>query len=122
MASSGFDEGILRGSIHLRIGPLFSMVRTILSLFFDFVILSENYNFGGLDTWLKTAQSLNNAEIDKACAAIRRDYSAIQNSIIFREYTNGPVEGKNTKTKFIKRTMFGRSHFDTLRTKILYTC
>lgn len=97
----------------------FPTVRTILSLFFDFVILSENYNLSGLDTWLKTAQALNNAEIDKACAAIRRDYPAIQNSIIFREYTNGPVEGKNTKTKFIKRTMFGRSHFDTLRTKIL---
>lgn len=97
----------------------FPVVRKTLSLFFDFVILSESYDLVGLDTWLKAADSMNNSEISKACATIRRDYSAIQNSIIFREYSNGPVEGKNTKTKYIKRIMFGRCGFDVLRKKIL---
>lgn len=91
----------------------------MLSLFFDFVIISKNYDLLGLDKWLRDARFLHNTEIDKVCAAVERNYTAIQNSIIFRKYTNGPVEGKNTKTKFIKRIMFGRSGFNILREKIL---
>ncbi|MCT2909880.1 hypothetical protein EFT87_14680 [Schleiferilactobacillus harbinensis] len=97
----------------------YPLVKTILSLFFDFLLLCESYGLEALDHWLDNAAALNDPYVNKACAAIQRDYDAIQNSIIFREYSNGPMEGKNTKTKFVKRQMFGRMSFDVLRIKML---
>ena len=34
-------------------------------------------------------------------------------------YSNGPIEGANTKVKFLKRQMYGRAGFDLLRQRIL---
>ncbi|MGK8503650.1 transposase [Nocardia asiatica] len=34
-------------------------------------------------------------------------------------YSNGPIEGVNTKTKLIKRRMYGRASFELLRHRIL---
>ncbi len=34
-------------------------------------------------------------------------------------YSNGPVEGKINKLKYIKRSMYGRSHFPLLRQRVL---
>ncbi len=34
-------------------------------------------------------------------------------------YSNGPVEGKINKLKYIKRSMYGRSGFPLLRQKVL---
>ncbi|MEU2258478.1 transposase [Nocardia xishanensis] len=34
-------------------------------------------------------------------------------------YSNGPIEGVNTKTKLIKRQMYGRAGFPLLRHRIL---
>lgn len=97
----------------------FPLIKQILTFFFDFIDLSENYDLLGLDTWLKNVTALQNSYLNKACAAVQRDYTTIQNSIIFREYSNGPIEGKNTKTKFIKRGMFGRSSFNIIKRKML---
>lgn len=98
---------------------LYPEVRTLLTLFFDFVEISRNFDLVGLDNWLSKAKSFRNSAIDLAIKAILRDYEAIQNPIIFREYSNGPVEGKNTRLKLIKRGMFGRNQFDILRRKML---
>jgi transposase len=34
-------------------------------------------------------------------------------------YSNGPMEGANTKVKFLKRQMYGRAGFPLLRQRIL---
>jgi len=34
-------------------------------------------------------------------------------------YSNGPVEGKINKLKFMKRSMYGRAGFPLLRQKVL---
>ncbi|MDQ3523416.1 MAG: transposase, partial [Gemmatimonadota bacterium] len=36
------------------------------------------------------------------------------------EWSNGPVEGKITKLKLVKRSMYGRANFDLLRKRVLY--
>ncbi|RRG02075.1 MAG: hypothetical protein DUD34_09830 [Lactobacillus sp.] len=95
------------------------LVKKLLSLFFDFLLLCKQTNVTALKTWLVRARSLHDRSINAACASIKRDYQAILNSIKFPTYSNGPVEGKNTKTKLIKRSMFGRSSFVVLKNKML---
>jgi hypothetical protein len=97
----------------------YPMVKTLLSWFCDFWALSEYGQPTDLYRWLAKVTRMHNRWITAAYTSIKRDEPAIVNSLIFRQYSNGPVEGKNTKTKLVKRGMFGRCNFNTLRTKLL---
>jgi len=49
---------------------------------------------------------------------VKRDYEAVLNAVKL-DYSNGLAEGKVNKLKLIKRIMYGRCKFSTLRNKVL---
>lgn len=49
---------------------------------------------------------------------LRMDLPAIVAGLTM-PYSNGPIEGANTKVKFLKRQMYGRASFALLRQRIL---
>lgn len=53
-----------------------------------------------------------------ALNGLERDYNAVINTIQL-PYSNGLAEGMINKLKMIKRVMYGRCYFDTLRSKVL---
>lgn len=71
------------------------------------------------DQWIKVVQRLNNKHLNSFLNGLNRDKDAIQNALIFPELSNGLAEGKINKGKKIKRMMFGRCHFQTLKMKVL---
>lgn len=71
-----------------------------------------------LDSWIQRAKSLKIRELDSFIEGVKRDYDAIFNAIKF-DYSNGLAEGKINKLKLIKRIMYGRCLFSTLRNKTL---
>ena len=103
----------------VKLFKYYPVVKEILTYLFDLYDLTEGRSSESLDRWLKRAASLHNKSLDAAVASIKRDKEAIQNSIQYQQYSNGVVEGKNTKIKLIKRIMFGRCSFSTLKTKVL---
>ena len=68
--------------------------------------------------WLDKAKALKIPEINSFVEGVRRDYEAVFNAIKF-EYNNGLAEGKVNKLKVIKRIMYGRCSFSTLKNKTL---
>ena len=50
---------------------------------------------------------------------LRRDIDAIENAVAY-EYSNGFVEGTNSRLKMIKRTMYGRCGKRLLEAKLRY--
>lgn len=66
-------------------------------------------------------EKVNNSETSNYISTknIQKELDAVLNNIQYPEYSNGLVEGKNTKVKYIKRSMFGRCGFDLLRKKVL---
>ncbi|WP_159928933.1 MULTISPECIES: transposase [Nocardia] len=54
-------------------------------------------------------------ELDPFLRGLDQDHDAA----VARPYSNGPIEGVNTKTKLIKRQMYGRANFQLLRHRIL---
>jgi len=72
----------------------------------------------GLASWLNKAQDLKIREIKSFVDGVKRDYEAVFNAIKF-DYSNGLAEGKVNKLKLIKRIMYGRCWFSTLRNKVL---
>ena len=49
---------------------------------------------------------------------IKRDKVAVKNAIYY-DYNNGLAEGSVNKIKVIKRIMYGRCNFNTLKNKVL---
>jgi transposase len=76
---------------------------------------------GRLDDWLAAAEaSPGQPELASFANGIRRDYQAVRNALTL-EWSSGPVEGLNTRTKLLERQMYGRASFPLLRKRILLT-
>ncbi|HEX9538356.1 MAG TPA: transposase, partial [Streptosporangiaceae bacterium] len=74
-----------------------------------------------LDAWLD-AVTADPAQPDLHSFAngIRHDYQAVRNGLTL-QWNSGRVEGLNTRTKLLKRQMYGRAAFPLLRKRILLT-
>ncbi|WP_235715182.1 transposase, partial [Acetivibrio thermocellus] len=84
----------------------------------EFKSMLTDKNIDALDKWMEGAKNLNIPEINSFINVIERDMEAVRNAIKY-EYSNGLVEGYINKLKVIKRIMYGRCSFETLKTKIL---
>lgn len=71
-----------------------------------------------LESWIQEAELVQISEVNSYINGLRSDISAVKNAIIY-DYSNGLAEGSVNKLKVIKRVMYGRSSFDTLKAKLL---
>jgi transposase len=72
-----------------------------------------------LDGWLATAEAdPAQPELHAFAAGIRMDHDAVRNALT-QPWSSGRVEGLNTRTKLLKRQMYGRASFPLLRKRIL---
>jgi transposase len=84
-------------------------------------ILTGRQGKDALDAWLATAEaSPGQPELASFAHGIRLDYQAVANGLTL-PWSSGLVEGLNTRTKLIKRQMYGRANFRLLRKRILAT-
>ncbi|MDR1617214.1 MAG: ISL3 family transposase [Syntrophomonadaceae bacterium] len=95
--------------------PCFKQVHTLV---WAFKSLLDSKDPSGLEPWLENAKSLNIREIKSFTEGILRDFTAVKNAIAF-QHSNGLAEGSVNKLKVIKRVMYGRCRFETLRIKML---
>jgi transposase len=52
------------------------------------------------------------------CKGIKADLAAVA-AALTEPWSNGQVEGQNTKLKLVKRQMYGRARLDLLRARLL---
>lgn len=96
-----------------------SKILEIIQLVAIFREILSDCSLDALDQWIVVVQRLNNKHLNSFLNGLNRDKDAIQNALIFPELSNGLAEGKINKLKKIKRMMFGRCHFQTLKMKVL---
>jgi transposase len=74
-----------------------------------------------LDTWLAAVDAdPGQPDLHSFTTGIRQDYAAVRNGLTL-PWSSGLVEGLNTRTKLLKRQMYGRAAFPLLRKRILLT-
>jgi transposase len=95
--------------------PTFEKVYNIIWNFKD-MLTSKNAD--NLQTWINNAYSLQIREITSFINGLKQDIEAVHNAIKY-DYSNGLAEGSVNKLKVIKRIMYGRCSFETLRIKTL---
>jgi hypothetical protein len=71
-----------------------------------------------LDSWIMQVRAAGLGELEPFLAGLEQDRDAATAGLT-ESYNNGPTEGINTKTKLIKRQMYGRAGFSLLRHRIL---
>lgn len=57
-------------------------------------------------------------EIQSFAKGLNRDIDAVENAVTY-DFSNGFVEGTNSKLKMVKRTMYGRCNISLLRAKMM---
>ena len=74
-----------------------------------------------LDAWMAAVGAdPGQPELHSFATGIRQDEQAVRNALTL-PWSSGLVEGLNTRTKLIKRQMYGRATFPLLRKRILLT-
>ena len=90
----------------------------IISLVTEFKKLIFDKKVSELESWIEEAMSIGISGINSFVNGLQRDLTAVKNAIIY-DYSNGLAEGSINKLKVIKRVMYGRCNFETLRKKVL---
>lgn len=93
------------------LGKVYQMLRGFYELIFSKRVEK-------LESWMEETGKLQIDEIDSYLAGLRKDLTAVKNSIIY-SYSNGLAEGSVNKLKVVKRIMYGRNSFELLRSKLL---
>jgi len=82
------------------------------------VMMIKERNAQSVDTWLLDCQNSGISDLVTFAQGLEKEGSAFQAALTL-PYSNGPVEGKINKLKYIKRSMYGRAAFPLLRQKVL---
>jgi transposase len=67
-----------------------------------------------LDAWITAARADDLPHLHTFANGLERDHAAVQAGLTL-PYSSGAIEGKVCKIKFLKRLMFGRASYDSLR-------
>ncbi len=83
-----------------------------------FVSMVKERKAEPLSTWLRDCQRSGITELVNFAQGLENEGSALYAALTL-SYSNGPVEGKINKLKYIKRSMYGRGGFPLLRQRVL---
>jgi transposase len=84
----------------------------------DFVQMVKQRQARRLDGWLIRAHQSALVELRGFASGIKRDYAAVKAALSL-PWSQGQVEGQITRLKLLKRQMYGRAHFEVLRSRVL---
>lgn len=104
-------------SIWDLISKQYPVIEQVLTIVFSFKNIISNKEAIALKSWISEVKKTNISELISFTKGLEHDYDAVMNSIQL-SYNNGLAEGKVNKLKVIKRIMYGRCGFNTLRNKV----
>ncbi|WP_228001291.1 ISL3 family transposase [Nocardia australiensis] len=84
----------------------------------EFAQLMTDRRGADIDAWIKQVREAGLVELEPFLTGLDQDHDAVVAGLT-PPHSNGPTEGVNTKTKLIKRQMYGRAGFPLLRHRIL---
>ena len=93
-------------------------VERVYTLAQQLVTMVKERNAQPLSDWFRDCQRSGVSDLMTFAQGLENERSALHGALTL-PYSNGPVEGKITKLKYIKRSMYGRSAFPLLRQKVL---
>ncbi len=84
----------------------------------DFTIMLRERQGERLDAWLQKVEEQGVSELKSFAQGLKRDYDAVKAGLTLA-WSQGPVEGHVHRLKLLKRQMYGKASFQTLRKRVL---
>jgi hypothetical protein len=100
----------------LRQEPIVEQAYTLGQQFLQIVRQRQHDEF---DAWLAACQTSGIPDMQGFAAGLKQDEAAVRAALRL-EWSNGQVEGQNTRLKMVKRQMYGRAGFTLLRKRVLH--
>jgi transposase len=100
-----------------RLWPEISALRDLVAAFAA-LLTPEQDNPARLQAWMDCARSSDMPHVHSFVRGLNQDLDAV-NAALSTPHHNGRTEGVNTRTKMIKRQMYGRARFSLLRHRVL---
>jgi transposase len=85
---------------------------------FAALLTPTSSNADRLSEWINAARQEDLSHLHAFTRGLDRDHDAVDATVTLPHH-NGTTEGVNTKTKLLKRQMYGRAGFALLRHRIL---
>lgn len=85
---------------------------------FAALLKPDEANAAMLEEWTRAAQAADLPHVHSFVRGLEQDHDAVVAAFTTTHH-NGKTEGVNTRTKMLKRQMYGRAGFDLLRHRIL---
>ncbi len=71
------------------------------------------------EVWVDKYKKSKVKELSSFAKGLENDMDAVENAVAY-DYSNGFVEGTNSRLKMIKRTMYGKCNKELLEAKLRY--
>jgi transposase len=84
----------------------------------EFALMVKQRRARRLDPWLVRVGQSASTDLHGFASGIKRDYAAVKMALSV-PWSQGQVEGQITRLKYLKRQMYGRAHFELLRSRTL---
>jgi len=84
----------------------------------DFATMLRQREGKRLDQWINAAAQSGIDDLTRFALGLRDDYDAVQAGLTL-DHSNGQVEGQVTRLKLVRRSMYGRGHFDLVERRVL---
>lgn len=95
--------------------PLIAQTFTLLQ---DFATMLRERQGARLDVWLARIEEQEVSELKNFARGLKKDYDAVKAGLTL-EWSNGQVEGHVHRLQLLKRQMYGKANFQTLRKRVL---
>lgn len=100
----------------LRQEPMVELAYTLGQQFIQIVRQRQHDEF---DAWLAACQASGIPDLQGFATGLKQDEAAVR-AALTTNWSNGQVEGQNTRLKMVKRQMYGRAGFALLRKRVLH--
>lgn len=80
----------------------------------DFYYVIDSGDICVLDTFISTYKNNNIEPMSRFAKGLLDDYEAVKNSLIYKDISNGPIEGINSRIKMKHRRSAGRAGIELL--------
>ena len=74
----------------------------------------DDYSVVELDSFITKYKSIEIAPLAQYASGLLNDYEAVKNSLIYKDISNGPIEGINSRIKMKHRRGGGRAGIELI--------
>jgi len=93
---------------------MYPIVAMLIKFLIDFYAWLDMNDVTALDSFISSYKNSGNDAIEQFVNGLIKDYDAVKNCLLYPNISNGPIEGINSRTKYVHRRSGGRASVELL--------